>query len=101
MGILRKFKLIQAFIVVLLICKNKDDPFKIECTRVVTTFLSLLVYGDFSRCSRAAYSYVLGRILQNFKLIQAFMSVLVRLKNKEDPIKNVDARAVTTLSINS
>ena len=28
------------------------------------------------------------------------MSFLVRWKNKEDPIKNVDARAVTILSIN-
>ena len=41
-----------------------------------------------------------GEILQNFKLIQAFMFVLVRWKNEEDPIKNVDARAATTLSIN-
>ena len=55
-GILTKFNLIQAFIVVLLICKNKEDPFKIESTRVVTTFPPLLVYGDFSRCSRAANS---------------------------------------------
>ena len=39
--ILTEFKLIQAFIVVLLICKNKEDPFKIESTRVVTTFLPL------------------------------------------------------------
>ena len=46
-GILTKFKLIQAFIVVLLICKNEEDPFKIDSTRVVTTFLPLLVYGDF------------------------------------------------------
>ena len=42
-----KFKLIQAFIVVLLVCKNKEDLFKIESTRVVTTFLPLSVYGDF------------------------------------------------------
>ena len=55
-GILTKFKLIQAFIVVLLICKNKEDPFKIESTRAVKTFLPCLVYGDYSRCSRAANS---------------------------------------------
>ena len=35
------FKLIQDFIVVLLICRNEEDPFKIESTRVVTTFLPL------------------------------------------------------------
>ena len=50
-----KFKVIQALIVALL-CKNKEDPFKFESTRVVTTFLPLLVNGDFSRCSRAANS---------------------------------------------
>ena len=40
-GILMKFKLIQDFIVVLLICKNEEDPFKIESTGVVTIFLPL------------------------------------------------------------
>ena len=40
-GILTKFKLVQAFIVVLLICKNEYDLFKFESTRVVTTFLPL------------------------------------------------------------
>ena len=40
-GILRKFKLIQALIVVLIVCKNEEDPFKIESTRVVTTDLPL------------------------------------------------------------
>ena len=40
-GILTKLKHIQAFIVVLLICKYKEDPFKIESTREVNTFLPL------------------------------------------------------------
>ena len=40
-GILTKFKLIRALIVVLLICKNEYDLFKSESTRVVTTFLPL------------------------------------------------------------
>ena len=40
-GIFTKYKLIQALIVVFLICKNEEDPFKIEITRVVTTFLTL------------------------------------------------------------
>ena len=40
-GILTKFKLIQALIVVFIECKNEEDPFKIESTRVVTTFLPL------------------------------------------------------------
>ena len=40
-GILTKLKLIQALIVVLIVCKNEEDPFKIESTRVVPTFLPL------------------------------------------------------------
>ena len=40
-GILQKFKLIQAFMVGLVICKNEEDPSKNEGTRVVTTFLPL------------------------------------------------------------
>ena len=40
-GILTKFKLIQALIVVLIVCKNEEDPFKIESTRAVTIFLPL------------------------------------------------------------
>ena len=40
-GILTKFKFMQAFIVVLLIYKNEDDPFKVESTSAVTTLLPL------------------------------------------------------------
>ena len=54
-GILTQFNLIQALIVVFTVCKNEEDPFKIESTtsRVVATFLPLLVYRDFSKRSRA------------------------------------------------
>ena len=100
MGSYRKYKLIQACIVVLPICKNEDDRFKIKSTRVVTIDLTLYVYGNFSSCSRAAYSTVQGLISPNFESIQDFMVVLVTCKNEEDPIKNVGARVVTTLSIN-
>ena len=37
-GNLQKFKLFQAFMVVLVTCKNDEDPFKNESTRVLTTF---------------------------------------------------------------
>ena len=40
-GILQKFKLIRALIFVLFVCKNEEDPFKFESTRVVTTFPQL------------------------------------------------------------
>ena len=38
-----KIKLIQAFMVVLVTCKNGDDLFKNEGSRVVTISLTLLV----------------------------------------------------------
>ena len=38
-GIWQKFKLTQAFMVVLITCKNYEDQFKKESTRVLTTFL--------------------------------------------------------------
>ena len=40
-GILKKYKLIQAFIAVLLNCKNEEEQFKNESTRLVTTDLPL------------------------------------------------------------
>ena len=40
-GILPKFKLIRAFMVGLVICKNEVDSSKNESTTVVTTFLQL------------------------------------------------------------
>ena len=55
-GILPKFKLIRAVMVGLIICKNEEDPSKNEGNRVVTKFLPLQVYGDFSRRPRAANS---------------------------------------------
>ena len=40
-GILPKFELIQPLIVVLVTCKNKEDPIKNEGARVLTRFSSL------------------------------------------------------------
>ena len=51
-GIWPKFELIQAFMHVLVTCKNEDDRFKNEVARVFTRFLPLQVYGDFSRRSK-------------------------------------------------
>ena len=41
-------------------------------------------------------SIISGRIWLKFKLIQAFMHVLVCCKNGEDPIKNEGTRMFTT-----
>ena len=38
-GILPKFELIQAFIVVLVTCKNEEDPIKNEGARMLTSIL--------------------------------------------------------------
>ena len=97
--ILPKFILIQAFMADLVTCQNEEDPLENEGTRVFTTFLPLLVYGDFSKRSRAANSSVLRWILSNFDPIRDFISVLVACKNEKDPIKNEGARVVTTLFI--
>ena len=85
---LPKFKLIQAFMHVFDTCKNEEDPIKNEGARVFTRFLSLKVYGDFSRRSRAANSAVLSPIWPNFELVRDVMDVLVTCKYEEDLIKN-------------
>ena len=71
--------------VVLVTCKNEEDPFKNEGSRV---------YRDFSRHSRAANSTIRSQIWLKFKLIPAFMVVLVTYKNEEDLINNEGARVV-------
>ena len=65
--------------VVLVTCKNDEDPIKNKGARVVTR----LFHKIFKR-SRAANSVVGGGILAKFKLIQAFIDVLVTSKNEED-----------------
>ena len=47
-GILPKIELIQAFIVVLVTCKNKEDPIKNEGARVLTKFSPYKSMGLFS-----------------------------------------------------
>ena len=56
--------------------------------------------GNFSRCSRATNSAVLGPISQNFELVRDVMDVLFTCKYEEDPIKYEGARVVTTLYSN-
>ena len=80
--------------VVLVTCKNEEDPIKIEGARAVTT-LSI----NFLRCSRAANSIILNRshgILTKCKLIQAFIVALLICKNEYDLFKIESTRVVTT-----
>ena len=85
---------------VLTTCKNEDNRIKNEGARVFTRFLSLYVYGDFSRRPRAANSAVFYLIWPNFELVRDVMIVLITCKYEEDPIRNRGARVVTTLYIN-
>ena len=43
-----KFELIQAYMHVLVSCKNEEDPIKNEGARVFTTFLPIVSRGNFS-----------------------------------------------------
>ena len=49
----------------------------------------------FFRRSRAANSIVSGGIWPKFKLIQAFMHVLITCKYEKDPIKNSRENVIT------
>ena len=73
--------------VVLVTCKNEEDPIKKEGAKVLTTFLPLKVYGNFFTCSRAANSAVHGQIGPKFELVRDFMVVILTCKNEEDLIK--------------
>ena len=95
-----KIKLVQALLHVLVTCKNEEDQIKNEGARLVTRFLPLYVYGDFSRRSRAANSAVHGPFWSNFELVQDFKVVRLTCKNEEDSIKHRGARVFTTLYIN-
>ena len=76
--------------VVLVTCMNEEDPIKNEGARVVTT------NNQFLRCSRLANSIIGDGILTEFKLIQAFIVVLLICKNEYDLFKNECTRVVTT-----
>ena len=85
--------------VVLVTCKNEEDPIINEGTRVLTRFSPLQVYGNIFKRSRAANSAVHGRIGPNFKLVRDFMVVLLTCKNEEDPIKKEGTGMLTRLYV--
>ena len=76
--------------VVLVTCKNEEDPIKNEGARVVRT-LSI----DFSDAQGQLTPKSVIESCQNSKLIQAFMIGLVIFKNEEDQSKNDCTRVVT------
>ena len=80
---------------VLITSKNEEDPTGNKGARVLTTFSPLSVYGDFSRCSRAANSAILVPNWPNCDLVRDIMVVLVTCKNEEDQIENEGPRVLT------
>ena len=78
-----KFELIYSIMVVLITCKNEEDPIKNEGSRVLTRFSPLKVYGNFFKRSRAANSKVPRRIGTKFIFIQDIMVFLLTCKNKK------------------
>ena len=72
--------------VVLLTCKNEEDPIKIEALECSQHYTS-----NFQTC-KADNSGVCGGFWPKFELIQAFMNVLLTCKNEVDQIKNEGAR---------
>ena len=75
--------------VVLVTCKNEEDPIINEGDRVLTT-----LYINFSD-AQGQITGVCGGIWPKFELIQAFMHVLVTCKNEDDRFKNEGARVFT------
>ena len=62
--------------VVLVTCKNEEDPIKTEGAKVLTT-----LYINFSDAQGQLNSAVHGRILPNLELIHTLMIVLIACKN--------------------
>ena len=89
---------LEAFIVVLVSCKNEKDPINNTGSRVLTRFPPPhYKYGNFFKRSRAANSTGCGQIGRKFELIQDYIVVLVTCKNEEAPIKNQSTRELTSL----
>ena len=78
--------------VILHTCKNKEDPIKNEDARVLTR-----LYVVFSNAQGQLTPKSAVEFCRKFELIQAYIVVLVTCKNEEDPIKNEDARVLTSL----
>ena len=76
--------------VVLVTCKNEEEPIKDEGDRVFTT-----LYINFSDAQGQITLEFGGGIWPKFELIQAFMHFLVTCKNDDDRIKNEGARVFT------
>ena len=78
--------------VILHTCKNEEDPIKNEDARVLTRLYVVFSDAQGQLTSKSAVEFC-----RKFKLIQAFIVVLVTCKNEVDPIKNEGGRVLTSL----
>ena len=78
--------------VILHTCKNEKDPIKNEDPRVLTRLYVVFSDAQGQLTPKSAVEFC-----RKFKLIQAFIVILVTCKNEEDPIKNEGGRVLTSL----
>ena len=78
--------------VILHTCKNEEDQIKNEDARVLTRLYVVFSDAQGQLTPKSAVEFC-----RKFKLIQAFIVVLVTCKNEEDPIKNEGGRVLTSL----
>ena len=83
-------KLIQALMYVIITCKYEKDPIKNNREKVATPFLQIITQSVAMETS--------GRIRPNFKLIQAFMHVLIACKYEKDQMKNSGENVMMSFS---
>ena len=88
-GIWPKLELIQAFMHVPVTCKSEDDSMKNDGATVVTTFLPLSFYGDFSTRARAANSAVRSPVSKLSEMLW-LSSLPARMKKIRSKLKALE-----------
>ena len=78
--------------VFLIMCKNEEDSSKNEGTRVVTKYLPLEVYGDFSNAKGqlTPQSQVLSCQISNAIEVLWLFSLPARIKKKQSKMKKLE-----------
>ena len=89
-GILLNFKLIQALMYVIITCKYEKDPIKNNREKSGDTIFQIITLSVAMETS--------GRIWPNFKLIQAFMHVLIACMYEKDQMKNGEENVMTSFT---
>ena len=89
------FELIRSLTHTTFTCKNEEDQNKNEGSRVSTTFLPLLVYGDFPGAQGQLTPQAMVESGPTLQFVRDFMFVLVTFNNKEDQIENEGNRVTS------